>query len=187
MVKYMKKINFIFMFITMLLTILYVFFYYNNISLSKYLIIISFIPIFVFVRIISKYLKLSEYLQFIIILFVFVSIFLGSILEFYSKVYFYDKLVHLLSGVLTGVLAIKILNKLNIKGNVINIIFIIIFSLAVAVSWELFEYFSDLILKGDVQHVLTTGINDTMTDVISALLGCIIFSILTIKTNKKLI
>ena len=40
-----------------------------------------------------------------------------------------------------------------------------------AVLWEIFEYISDYIFDGNAQRVLETGINDTMQDMIAALLG----------------
>ena len=47
----------------------------------------------------------------------------------------------------------------------------------IAVIWEFFEYGMDLLMAMDLQHVETTGVSDTMTDLIVAFLGSIIFLI----------
>ena len=65
--------------------------------------------------------------------------------------------------------------------------FVITFTLSVACLWECFEYVSDLILKGDAQHVLDTGINDTMQDMICALLACIIYNVIYFIKYKRLV
>ena len=69
----------------------------------------------------------------------------------------------------------------------IDIIFIIIFTLAIAGLWEFFEFFSDLILKGDAQRVVTSGVTDTMTDMIAAFISSIIFSCIYHYKASKLV
>ena len=49
-------------------------------------------------------------------------------------------------------------------------------TLMVAGLWEIFEFTVDNLLGGDAQKVLTTGVTDTMKDIICALLGSILFS-----------
>ena len=56
--------------------------------------------------------------------------------------------------------------------------------------WEFFEFISDNIFGKDAQNVLTTGVNDTMMDMILASLGSLTFVITYIFeefNNKKLI
>ena len=40
--------------------------------------------------------------------------------------------------------------------------------------WEIFEFTNDAIFQADAQHVMTTGVDDTMLDMIVALLGSVI-------------
>ena len=96
----------------------------------------------------------------------------------YSKIYWYDSFTHLLSGIFTAFMApilLKWLNRYNKKDIVFNIIYIILVTLSVAVLWECVEFTIDKVLGMDTQKVLTTGVNDTMKDMICALFGCILY------------
>ena len=61
----------------------------------------------------------------------------------------------------------------------------IIFSVFVAAFWEFFEYTSDLLLHGDVQKVLKTGVSDTMQDMLCAFVSSTICSILYYFSRKN--
>ena len=127
------------------------------------------------------------------LIFVFMAHFLGSILDFYHIFNNYDKIMHFLSGILTayiGLYLIMLLKSYNKKNIIFNIIFIIGFTLSIAFFWEVFEFVNDSLFGKDAQNVLTTGVDDTMWDMIVAFLGSIIISIIYIvevKTNKKLL
>ena len=54
----------------------------------------------------------------------------------------------------------------------------IIFSLAVAALWEMFEYTCNILFGGDAQMVAKTGVNDTMQDMIVAFIGSMITSLI---------
>ena len=101
--------------------------------------------------------------------------------------------MHFLSGILTayiGLYLIMLLKSYNKKNIIFNIIFIIGFTLSIAFFWEVFEFVNDSLFGKDAQNVLTTGVDDTMWDMIVAFLGSIIISIIYIvevKTNKKLL
>ncbi|MDD6223742.1 MAG: DUF2238 domain-containing protein [bacterium] len=137
-------------------------------------------------------IELSQTIQLIYYLFIIIALVLGSIEGWYYKISWFDLFVHFLSGVITSVLSLIIIKKihlLTIEHTAFIILFMISFTLFVASSWEFFEFFSDKILKGDAQWVALTGVDDTMTDMLIALLGSIGFSIyyLTqIKFNGKI-
>lgn len=123
-------------------------------------------------------IKINEYLNFIFVLFIFIAHFLGVVVDLYSKIYWFDKFTHFLSGVLTSFIAIYLLVKCNIKGKTLfNILFIIAFTMMIAGLWEIFEYTSSCLFNLDPQRVLQTGVSDTMGDIIVALLGSIIVSL----------
>lgn len=132
-------------------------------------------------------------LRTVYLIFVFVAHFLGSIVDFYHAFNNYDKLMHFLSGILTGLIAIYIVSLLkgyDKKRFVLNIIFILGFSMLIASAWEMFEFTCDNIFGKDAQNVLTTGVDDTMWDMIVAFIGSILVSILYIvevKTHKKIL
>jgi len=156
----------------------------------RFLICLSIIPVMLLPKILKKYLKmnLTSTVEFIYLMFVFCAHFFGSIVDFYHIVNNYDKIMHLLSGVITalfGLYALINLEKYDQKNIIFNILFIISFVLMIAAFWEFFEYFSDILFKQDAQNVLTTGIQDTMKDMIAAFLGSILFNILYVYGEKS--
>jgi hypothetical protein len=53
-----------------------------------------------------------------------------------------------------------------------------------ATMWEVYEYASSIIFNIDPQNNLTTGVNDTMQDIIVALIGTILFNIMCLRNVK---
>ncbi len=137
--------------------------------------------------------KITPIMELMFLLFIFFAQTLGSVLDFYQKYYFYDKMVHFSSGLVSSFLGIYILVILNIynkKNLVFNIIMIIFTAMAIAGFWEIFEFVSNTIFGGDAQKVMLTGVNDTMTDIIVALLGSLLISLLYMyeeQNDKKII
>lgn len=155
----------------------------------RFIICLSIIPVVLMPKILKKYFRINftYILEFIYLVFVFSAHFLGSIVDFYHTVNNYDKIMHLLSGVITayfGLYTLINLGKYDQKNLFFNILFIISFVLMIASFWEFFEYFSDILFKQDAQNVLTTGIHDTMKDMIAAFLGSILFSIVYVYARK---
>lgn len=133
-------------------------------------------------KLIRHFLKVTipSSMELVYIIFLFFASFLGSVVNLYSKTYWYDSFVHFISGILTSVLAIIVLfwfHKYDEKSILFNIFFMVAFSLMVASLWEFFEFTSDQIFHGDTQKVLKTGVVDTMKDMIVAFLGAILTSI----------
>lgn len=154
----------------------------SHMSYSKILTVLSIIPILLFPFVVRKIFKyqMSETLKLIYYLFVIVALVLGSILGWYYKVSWLDLLAHFISGVLSAFCSLIVLKeKKLLKENNLGfiILYIICFTLTIAVTWEFFEFFSDKLLGGDSQWVIKTGVDDTMTDMLIALVGGIIFSI----------
>ena len=145
-----------------------------NILVCIALSIIIIIP-----RIFKKRLGVTDTIEFIYLIFILLAGVLGSVIKLYATVYWYDSFTHFLSGVLTAYLALIILarTKKYDKKNFFNVFFIILFALAVAAFWEIFEFTSDSLLGYDAQKVIETGVTDTMKDIICALLGSILFII----------
>ena len=173
-----KKINLFLIVITIICSLYYVFTRDDKLVLVlKDLSIIITINLLYILNKLFK-LKISDELNFIYILFIFISHFLGVICELYNHIYWYDKFTHFLSGILTSFVAIYILVKSKDKNNIyMKISFIIFFSISIATFWEMFEYLSSVFFKVDPQKVKLTGVTDTMDDIIVAFLGSIIISI----------
>lgn len=173
-----KKINISLIIISSLITIYFVITRDKGIAyILKDISILLTMPAIYIVQKLFK-IKINEGLNFIYIIFIFISHFLGVICELYNNIYWFDKFAHFLSGVLTSFLAIYLLIKMKNKNSLVfNILFIICFSLAIAAFWEIFEYLSSYYLNVDPQKVKITGVTDTMGDIIVAFLGSILVSV----------
>lgn len=172
-----KKINFLLVLVSIIGSIFITF----NTSDSFILVLkdVSIIVTINLLYIIEKLfnIKISDVSKFCYILFIFMAHFLGVTCDLYTKIYWFDKFVHCLSGVLTSFIAIYILRFNKVKTNIfMNIIFIISFSMLVASLWEVFEYLSSFYFNLDPQKVASTGVNDTMGDIIVAFIGSIFVS-----------
>lgn len=166
----------------------------NGTPIGDTLISLSLIIIVLMPNILRKWgIKIKPIIELIFLLFIFFAQTLGSVLDFYQKYYFYDKVVHFSSGLVTSFLGIYILVILNIynkKNFLFNFVMIIFTSMAIAGFWEIFEFTCNSIFGGDAQKVMLTGVNDTMTDIIVALLGSLLVSVLYMyeeQNDKKII
>jgi uncharacterized membrane protein YjdF len=112
-----------------------------------------------------------------IVVFIFLTLFLGSQGNFYEQFFWWDDLLHLLSGILFGIIGfvlIYILNsehvgKLNLTPFFVSL-FSVCFALAMSVVWEIYEFAIDLLLGFNMQR---DGLNDTMSDLIVNAMGAL--------------
>lgn len=179
----MKKINNYIIFIISLASLCIA---VKDFNLSKYDRLVAELTI-VFVFLIPKILnklfslKFNDKFEFVYIIFIILSQFLGSCLNLFNIVWWYDLFTHFLSGVFTGILSfviLKFLNKFDYKSKVFNILFIISFSLMVASFWEFGEFTFDTLFGMNVQHSIETGVKDTIEDMLIATFGSIIVVLL---------
>lgn len=150
----------------------------------------------VFVLLIPKILrklfkiKITDAMELVYVVFIILAQFLGSVVNLYNNdnTWWYDLFTHFLSGVLTTVLALVIMNWLGVykeKNKWFNVIFMISFALMIASLWEFLEFGSDTFLGLNVQHSIETGVKDTMEDMLVAFLGSLIVSISYFFEGKK--
>ena len=115
------------------------------------------------------FLKKSEICFYVILAFSFCAIYLGNVWDLYRIIPIYDKLLHLLSGVIIAVIGFVLflyLNNGNIKGDFntyFAVIFSIIFSIAAAGLWEIWEFSTDMLFGF---HSQNNSLIDTMMDII---------------------
>lgn len=157
---------------------------YNRLLGSLSIILVLFIPI-----ILKKLfnIKISSGLEFIYIIFIFIAYFLGIIINLYNVIWWYDLFVHFLLGIFSGIISLFVLRlfKQNKdKNKIFNSFFIICFSLMVAVLWEFCEFSVYILFNKDVQHHLTTGVFDTMQDMIVAFFGSLFMAIYNFSCSK---
>lgn len=113
--------------------------------------------------------------------FIFLTLSLGWLNDFYGKFSFWDSALHFQSGFLLGVGGFILVFLLNEQKKTLNLspgfvsFFAVCFSLAVAVFWEIFEYACDFWLGS---NLMESGLPDTMGDLIVNAVGAIIVAIL---------
>lgn len=157
---------------------------YDRLLGSASIIFVLFIP-----RMIKKIfkIKITDTMELVYVVFIILAQFLGSVVNLYNTVWWYDLFAHFLSGVLTAILALVIMHWLGVykdKNKLFNVIFMISFTLMIASLWEFIEYGSDLFLGMNVQHSIETGVSDTMEDMLVAFLGSIVVSTLYLVESK---
>jgi hypothetical protein len=119
-------------------------------------------------------------IDFGLVLFIFLSLFLGGIDDFYGYIPLWDKLVHFQSGLLlsgTGFVVIYLLNEsertpIELSPGFVAL-FAIVFSLALGAVWEICEFTGDAVFHSHWQ----ANNADTMWDLISDFSGAIVFSV----------
>lgn len=149
-------------------------------NLYATLIRLSVIPV-IFIPNLLEYIfkiKISNISKLIYTLFIIISHFLGSIINLYNIIPWWDTLAHTIFGFLWSFFILEFLIKNNNKKLWFNIIMILAIIALLAGLWEVFEFTSDQIFGKDAQNVLTTGIFDTMKDMIVAYLGSIFFCLM---------
>ena len=116
------------------------------------------------------------------IVFLYSSLFLGELGDFYERIPWWDTLLHTSSGFLMGLLAyilVFVLNKsprssLNLSPPFVAL-FTICFAVATGGVWEIFEYGMDQIFDLNMQK---DGLHDTMEDMIVNFIGATVFGLI---------
>lgn len=133
-------------------------------------------------------IKITDFFEIIFYTFIFLAQFLGSCINLYDKIYWFDDFTHFLSGIFSCLIAIailKIFKKNTNKDIAFNIIFIFGIVFIIAGCWELIEFAIDQILGSNMQHSIDSGVNDTMFDILSATIGAIVFNLTYFLENKN--
>jgi uncharacterized membrane protein YjdF len=114
-------------------------------------------------------------------IFLVLTLFLGSISNYYEKYAWWDAVLHFSSGLILTPWALITMRKLNTHGNEVSVspIFIAFyascFSITLAALWEMYEFAYDIFLKG---HMTESGLPDTLGDLIANLVGTAIVALI---------
>ncbi len=150
---------------------------------------LTFIP-----SILERSIKVSlpASFQIVLLIFIFNAQFLGELVNYYERYWWWDIMLHSWSGVLLGTigfLLVYILNTTSGVNVIMSPIFISFFALSFAVTcgvlWEIFEYSMDLFFLTNMQK---SGLVDTMGDLIVDFLGGLIVSLngyIALRHHKK--
>lgn len=117
--------------------------------------------------------------EFIIVLFVYATLFLGEIHGFYTRFWWWDVVLHAGSGLAFGFLGFLILYSLYRNGRFQAPPSLIAFlsstvALAIGALWEIVEFAIDNIFGTNMQK---SGLRDTMWDLIVNLAGALVIAI----------
>ncbi len=124
--------------------------------------------------------QMSIEVKIVNITFIYLASLIGSGLNGYHYPYF-DKIVHFFSGILASLLMISLFCLLKNKRKIsdpgdyqILLLFTFSSNLAIALLWEFFEYLMLILFNNDCINHYTTGVHDSLTDMLCALVGGLI-------------
>lgn len=128
-------------------------------------------------------------LELSVVVFIFASLFLGSLRNYYELYPLWDTILHFQSGLLLGLLAYFAIYALN-AGSKKNLyvsplfvsVFAVCFSTGISVLWEIYEYLADTFFGYNMQR---SGVTDTIHDLILNLVGALIIAIVGYVWMKK--
>jgi hypothetical protein len=126
--------------------------------------------------------------QLMAVVFVFASLFLGEIREFYARIWWWDIALHASSGLLLGIVGFILVYALNENARIelsmrprFVALFAFVFAVAGGALWEIFEFGMDQIFGTQMQKPMfddPSGLTDTMWDLILDTLGAAVISVL---------
>lgn len=126
--------------------------------------------------------SINKELYLLVLLFIFLSMFLGKLCNFYSIFPWWDKMLHTLSGLLLSIIALYLYkslspkDELEVKNILLIVIFTFCFALAMGALWEIFEFTTDFLFNLNSQN---GSLQDTMGDLIADASGALFSSIIT--------
>ncbi|MGM0563087.1 MAG: hypothetical protein ACQES2_02045 [Pseudomonadota bacterium] len=123
----------------------------------------------------------------LIIGFVFASLFLGEIHDYYARFWWWDIALHSSSGVLLGFIGFLLVHVLNETEDIgmhmkpgFVAFFAFLFAVGTGAVWEIFEFSMDQLLGMNMQKPMLgddSGLTDTMWDLIVASVGAVAISV----------
>ncbi|MGM0502422.1 MAG: hypothetical protein ACQERJ_07800 [Bacillota bacterium] len=123
----------------------------------------------------KKLAYLLSDLQIVMIVFIFSSLYLGELNNFYARFWWWDTMLHTFSGITLGFFAFILIYILNenekidvILSSAFIAVFAVSFAVSVGVFWEIFEFAMDSFFGMNMQK---SGLVDTMWDLIADCIG----------------
>lgn len=120
-------------------------------------------------------------IQLFAVLFIFATLYLGEVLNFYQRLWWWDLALHAASGVLLGLLGFVTVYLLNETRQVdlalapsFVALFAFFFAVGIGAIWEIFEFTMDSLVGTNMQKPMwgdSSGMTDTMWDLIVDTMG----------------
>ena len=174
--------------LVLILTLFYALFTGNGEKIFR--IVLTFITIVIAYMLFKKsFLKGASIIYYINIIFIFLSMYLASVWNFYG-IPNYDKFLHLLSGAIIAIIGyalfIYLTNDIARKEMhpLTSVIFVILFATAAAGVWEIWDFTTDSLFGLTAQN---NSLHDTMWDIICGTIVGIVTAIpiyINSKSNK---
>ena len=141
-----------------------------HVATSLFTLAVSFAPL-----IIERLLRvrIPPFLQMIYVAFVFASMFSGEVLGMYGRIWVWDDIMHVISGLLVGAGSVLCLVDLERHQRIripvwLKLVFVFCMGASVAVLWEIVEFTSDSLFGTFLQR---GSLSDTMFDLIEGVIG----------------
>jgi H+/Cl- antiporter ClcA len=130
--------------------------------------------------------QIPSEIQIVATLFVFATLFLGEVRDYYERIWWWDLALHTTAGLLLGLLGFLIVYALNESREVqvrmrpsFVALFAFVFAMAIGTIWEIFEFAMDQLFNLTMQKPTArdpSGLTDTMWDMIVNALGAAVVS-----------
>jgi hypothetical protein len=166
--------------------------YYEAVISLATLIIFVYLQFFLNRR---RWLHNPPVMQLFISIIVFFSVTFGRFFFFYTNLPGYDKAIHLLYGIAFCVVGYALFYRINpaqrqnLTVNQATIfLFAVCFAIACSFFWEIYEFLGDRLLGTNMQRWqqgLTSGITDTMLDMLADLVGINLAGIIWYRESKR--
>lgn len=157
---------------------------WGNAAIATAILLLTFLPAVLARRI---DVDVPPEFEVLTIAFIFASLFLGEVRDYYSKFWWWDIALHTTSGGLLGVLGVLLVYILNETPHVdlhmrpgFVAFFAFCFALTVGTAWEIFEFAMDQIFGMNMQKPMwgdPSGLTDTMYDLIVDALGALFIAV----------
>ena len=131
--------------------------------------------------------EIPSEIQIVAVLFVFATLFLGEVRDYYERFWWWDAILHTSSGLLLGMIGfmfVYILNEdrqvdLHMRPSFVAL-FAFFFAVGIGAIWEIFEFGMDRYLGTNMQPATPgdpSGLTDTIHDLIVDTLGAAIVAL----------
>jgi hypothetical protein len=155
---------------------------WENVFLTAVVILLTLVPAFLSRR--YRMIIPPEF-ELVAAAFIFLSLFLGSALDFYYHFWWWDLVLHTASGFLLGIIGFVALYVLNQTDRLpagmtpaFRCFFGVTFAVTLGVLWEIFEFAMDRVWPHLNMQTNETGVRDTMVDLIVDLIGAVVVALM---------
>jgi len=155
---------------------------WENVFLTGIVIALTLVPAFLSRR--YRVIIPPEF-QLVAAVFVFLSLFLGSALDFYYRFWWWDIVLHTASGFLLGIIGFISLYVLNQTDQLptgmkpaFRCFFGFTFAVTLGVMWEIFEFTVDRLWPAIDMQSTGTGVVDTMKDLVVDTIGAVVVAVM---------